>query len=172
MLILDVIPWEIIGSLLEWAPLVVVTGAALETVLPWGIKIDAIIASPDQAPALDHLLVDHGPVRMLHQIAGTDVFAVSLDHLIHTHQSAVNIAATDPFPLIATITRQAPPLNISIITATHRWSFFKSGTYKKWHPAHTVLQIHQSDTTREITTVDDGLIALNPGAPFWIAETL
>lgn len=172
LLILDIIPWETIGSLLEWAPLVIATDAALETALHWGIKIDAVVASPDRAATLDHLLTDHCPVRMLTQAAGTDALSVSLDHLIHTRQSAVNITAADPFPVIAAVTQHAPPLNISIITPTHRWSLFKSGTYKKWHPAHTTLQVHQSGNTSEITTPADGLITLEPNTPFWMGENL
>jgi hypothetical protein len=171
LLILDVISWEIIGPLLEWAPLVIVVEASVEAALRWGIKIDAVITAGEQLAHLEDLLAGHGPVKILPQT--TDPFTTSLSHLVQTHQSAINIITSDPFPIIDTVTRHAPPLGgISIITPLHRWSLFQSGSYTKWHPAHATIQIYQSGTSEQITTPTDGLITLTRNPPFWIAETL
>jgi hypothetical protein len=172
LLVLDVVSWDIIGPLLEWAPLVIVGGAALEGTLQQGIKVDAVVTPGEEGASLEHRLADQGPVKILIQPASSDPFTATLDYLVHTHQSAVNIITITPSPLIHIITQNAPPLNVSIITGEHKWSLFKSGPYKKWHPARTSLQIHQSGASRQITTPSDGLITLNPTAPFWIAESL
>ena len=172
MLVLDAISWEVIGPLLEWAPLVVVAEAALDTLLQWGIKVDAVVAAAEHLAGLDDRLADHGPVKILPQATGADIFSASLDYLMQTQQSAINIITADVSPIIDTISQRTPPFNISIITPLHRWSLFKSGPYKKWHPAQTVLQIRQPGTSSQITTPTDGLITLTPTPPFWIAESL
>jgi hypothetical protein len=170
LLILDVISWEIIGPVLEWAPLVIATETALEAALHRGIKVDAVVAAAEQSAHLENLLAGHGPVKILPHTA--DPFTSSVSYLIQTHQSAINIITNDPFPIIDTITRDAPPLNVSVITPLHRWSLFQSGPYKKWHPINTTIQIYQSGTSEQIVTPTDGLITLTPSPPFWIAETL
>jgi len=170
LLILDIISWEIIGPLLEWAPLVIAAESALEAALHQGIKIDAVITAEEQSAHLEDLLAGHGPVKILPQT--TDPFTTSLSYLVQTHQSAINIITNDPFPIVDTLTRHAPPLGISVITPLHRWSLFQSGSYKKWHPAHTTIQIYQSGTSEQITTPTDGLITLTRNPPFWIVETL
>ena len=172
LLMVDVVSWEIIGPLLEWAPLVIVTDTVLETALQWGIKVDAVIGSAEQSTGLNDRLADQGPVDILIQAAGTDALGASLSYLFQTHQSAINIITADPSPLIDTIIYNTPPLDISLITTQHRWSLFKSGPYKKWHPAHTTLRIYRPGTPEEVTTPTDGLITLNPNTPFWIAEPL
>lgn len=182
LLILEAVPWGVVGPLLEWAPLVVAAEEALDAVLLWGIKIDAVIVAADGPVVLNgSMLADQGPVKVLRLDTGSPPLIIGLDYLVASQQSAVNIVCADAAPVISAVARHAGGLDISVITATHRWSAIKAGTFKKWLPSGATLVVLGAGViyadsalpvAGELTIAADGLVSLRSNSGFWIGELL
>src|SRR5262245_23981535 len=95
LLILDAPTFDVVGPLLEWAPLVVVAQQAVEMVLSWNIKIDVVLAIEKDISDLTKQLSNQAPLKILSYSAEESPLANALHFLIRTKQSAVNILAND-----------------------------------------------------------------------------
>jgi hypothetical protein len=179
LLIADPVPFSVAESLLEWAPLVIVTSNALDEVLSWNIKIDVVIAGPETVEVLNQKLASQAPVKIItgdpEQVYKTAVF-----FLVANKQTAVSVLVEQPELWMKKMTDFIDKLAITIRSPSIRWSGISSGSFKKWLPAGSRLKFYGLDLTpvhpdspsigKEGVIIADGLIDFRHSTPFWVGE--
>ncbi|HET9054268.1 MAG TPA: hypothetical protein VFM90_08855 [Cyclobacteriaceae bacterium] len=157
---------EILQQLLEWSPTVIVTEQALDAVLSWGIKIDAVIAPEARADELKISLQDQLPLKILSCNTAADALDTALHFLTATRQKAVTViseAALESFEKFAA-------LDVAVVRNGKRWVFIRTGTFEKWLPAGTSLSIYPQNANTKPVVEHDGFIHIHLDHGFWIAE--
>lgn len=181
LLILEAFSFSLAGPLLEWVPMVLVHQYALENVLTWGIKVDALITSPQQNEP--DLLEDQGPVE---RIIASDLNATALydtlTYLVQKKYTAVTVMATLK-PIWYNIASQFPQLTISFIDETCRWIYIHQ-SFEKWFPVDSVLLLAPSQGQLSIKTEGlvehqnqwrtqrDGMVHITADHNFWVGEMI
>lgn len=175
----DSVPFNAAADLLAWAPLIIVSDRALEAVVTWGIKIDAVLDLSGEPRRYGELIDDQQPV---HIISGADQHS-GLNELFHylqsTHNTAVAIIAEKPEDIISSVDG-FPDFEITIQDQAVRWSRIAHG-FHKWLPAGSRFRIFSSggqaptvDGAGEqdgvFITVEDGMVRILPPHPVWIGE--
>lgn len=178
LLIADPVPFSVAESLLEWAPLVIVTSNALEEVLSWNIKIDVVISGPEPVEGLNQKLVSQTPVKII--TGDPELYKTALFFLVANKQPAVSILVEEPESWMKKMTDFMDKLAITIHAPSVRWSAISSGIFKKWLPAGSSLQFFDPDLTpvhpdspsisKEGVIIADGLIDFRHSTPFWVGE--
>jgi hypothetical protein len=172
-----------IAPLLEWAPLVMVLGTALDSVLSWGVKIDVVLIGPgNDIEKLKETIQEQMPVTVLTYNEDQDPMLFGLTELVK-NQNAVNIvqhASSDTFKKVLSFTKQ---INIVLLDNDMRWlPIF--GIFQKWLPAKSIVALktnaHQSIKHTGLTqrgidlfeTIADGNITIESSDVFWVGETI
>jgi hypothetical protein len=133
LLIADPVPFSVAESLLEWAPLVIVTSNALDEVLSWNIKIDVVIAGPEPVEVLNQKLVPQAPVKII--TGNPELYKTALFFLVANKQTAVSVLVDEPELWMKKMADFIDKLAITIHSPSIRWSGISSGRFKKWLPA-------------------------------------
>lgn len=155
-----------IQQLLEWSPTVIVTQAALEQVLTWGIKIDVAIVSESDLDHWKPALQEQAPVKILTAKADYDAVETALYFLIASKQKAVNIIANTALERF----EKFSSMYVGVIRDGQRWVFIPSGHFEKWLPAGTLLLLYPEDAHQEMPIENDGIVTVTRDASFWICE--
>jgi hypothetical protein len=179
MLILDPVELSLAEPLLEWAPLVIVTSTALETVLEWGIKIDVVITGAESIDRLKEKLLVQAPVKII----GSDrdaAFETALYFLIAGKHRAVSILTNDALSAMEKAASFMDKVGINVLSDSYKWSAIRSGTFRKWLPAGSRLQLYGlpeayslhnlGKSGDETEVLEDGIVEVNNPAPFWVGE--
>ena len=174
----DVIPFEQVGALLEWAPIVITRSSQVEQVISWGIKVDVVLMETEDADVLT-LLETQAPVRILPPAK----LSVSLNEvLMADHQRNITVTATD----LQQFLDLAPSLStdvLTVVTPEIRWVSASHPTFGKWLPAGSVLLLYPqilACTVRggelqggRIVVESDGLVEITAEkSVFWVGEIL
>ena len=180
LLILDALTFDVAGPLLEWAPLVVVVQAALDDVLLWNIKIDAVLAKEIDVNDLSSKLASQSPLTILAYTPEESPLINALNFLIRKKQNAVNIFAANVIETIAIAERFADQLQVNVMDGTLKWSAIASGHFEKWMAARTIVFLkegvpQQSIVFKGLKKVDDhfesvvdGIVSLESKWLFWV----
>ncbi len=173
--VLDPVGFELVGPLLEWAPLIMVNDSALAAVSAWGIKIDVVIAPEDRVRQLTGELADQAPVKILS--AGSDPIETVLFYLTRVDQMAITIvtgSAIRPEKIAV-----PPAMSVTILNAEIRWFHVSSGRLKKWYPAGAKFRFPAGkepslklgiEGSGVFRSVADGIVELEDSGPFWVGE--
>jgi hypothetical protein len=171
-----------IESLLEWAPLVMVLDTALDTVLSWGIKIDAVLTRLDNLVSVEEQTHEQFPLQIFSYGEDEEPLVVGLQALERDQQAVQIICpATDHiFKLLENIHYE---INIVLLDGDLRWVPV-SRKFEKWLPAKTNIFVRKN-ADQEILysgiaehskdlfeSVADGLVMIQSDFNFWIAETI
>jgi hypothetical protein len=167
--------------MLEWAPLVVVAETALADVLRWGIKIDAVIALPENEANLTLELMDQAPIKIFS--AGDDLVEASFLFISGAGQRAVSIlAASLPEALRKRIEGLAAKTQVTVKTSTQKWSYIASGQFKKWYQAGAIINFSNETITVDLNAInlpgrgfeltEDQWITIENSPPFWVSEEM
>ena len=180
LLIVDAISFDVAAPLMEWVPLVIVHQNALDGVLQWGIKIDAVITSThNQSDVLNKTIVQ-APVKILTSDVDSWLKTV-MDYFTTIRQSGVTIVLSDAFAWFPVLDPFVGKFNITLLTESQKWSAIASGSFRKWLPAGHILLIHSQSPVEtpgltrsgdRYTVLSDGVIILTSGRPFWVGEPL
>lgn len=182
LLILDALTFDVVGPLLEWAPLVVVAERAIDDVLVWNIKMDVVLTEETRVVELTHKLIDQAPLRILSHTREESPLINALYLLIREKQVAVNVISSDTERTIGVVERFSDQLQINVIDGQTKWSAIANGLFEKWVPAGTTLSVRRGSPLQHIdfkglSTVDDyfqspddGLIQVRSETLFWVGE--
>ena len=182
LLILDALTFDVAGPLLEWAPLVVVVQPALDDVLLWNIKIDAVLAKEINVKDLSTKLVNQAPLTILAYTPDESPLINALYFLIRKKQNAVNIFSANVIETIAIVEKFADQLQVNVMDGTLKWSAIASGHFEKWMAAGTTVFLkegarQQSIDFKGLKKVDDhyeslvdGLVSLESKRLFWVGS--
>ena len=183
-MIFDAISFERAEPLLEWAPFVLVTERALDAVLDWGIKVDAVLLEQADEAVVEEKIASQAPVARIPFTAGKDVLQAGFQCLIDERQKAVNVLAHLSDVFFTEGQRLASQIQVTLIDDQTKWSVVSTGHYEKWLPRHAAIRIRKSDPSQELhcqglvqqgllaEAASDGLIRVVSNGIFWIGETL
>lgn len=181
LLIAEALSFELAEPLLEWAPLVVVCDAALDEVLHWGIKVDAVLGEATQVRALQDKMIEQAPVKILSYQPGEDPLENALHFLIASKNTAVNIMTRSVKDQLH-LAKNFPQIQIVLMDHDRKWSLH-THAFEKWLPAGTSLLIHPYHASQKFTLTGlisegeyvtasiDGLITIESDNIFWIGES-
>lgn len=173
-------------SLLEWVPTILVTEENVLEVLSMGIKVDVIVASQKFQTENSHVAEEQFPVKFI-TVPTEKFLSASLDYLIQSGHSAVNILPYDPLDH----TRLEPylkELDIVFFQSGYRYFPAKQGNLAKWLPASSIQVLgeegqfveHQSPENTQIfpirylTTLElnEGMQRFSSNKIFWLGTCL
>ena len=183
LLILDAPAFDVAGPLLEWAPLVVVVQPALDDVLLWNIKIDAVLAKEINVKDLSAKLAGQAPLTMLAYTPDESPLINALYFLIRNKQNAVNIFSENASEAIAISEKFADQIQVNVIDGTLKWSAIVSGHFEKWMAARTIVFLKEGARQQSIDfkglkkvddhyeSVVDGMVSLESECLFWVGSS-
>ena len=172
LVILDAhaIPFEKVQELLEWMPAIIVLHSQIETVLGWGIKVDAVLVPTGEEAVWIDRTKDQQPIEVVSFHSEESAIGKAISFLQSRNIPAVNWLASDTQILLVLTDFNG---DIEVFIDGTRWSRVKSGRFAKWLPAGTVLQIFPEIFSDKNFFVDqEGILNLEANQPFWIGETL
>ena len=180
LVILDPMPFSVAADLLAWAPLVVVSDRALETVLTWGIKVDIVLDINAASKGRPELLELQQPLQIISAEDLVDGLKKMFHYLHATQHSAAAILADDPKAMISLVESIAD-MDITVQNEVIRWSRI-THDFNKWFPAGTRFQLlSQAETgpsvhgvakqqNGEFECIHDGIIQISAASPVWLGE--
>jgi len=181
LLILDALPFQLAGPLLEWAPLVVVAEQALPDVLNWRIKIDVVVVREERVDAVRQQLLEQNPVRII--VYSQSPFQRALEFLAGEKQTAVNVMVRARDEDFRKAEQFMDQLQINLFDAELRWAALFSGHFEKWMPVFSTLHIRKTAIAQQIQpfslkavheatyeSADNGMVGLQSDQPFWVGE--
>ena len=169
------VPVALLEPLLEWVPFVLVTDDVVESIMSYGIKIDAVLLH-QQNPGLKYAVELQQPVRWVHMQARDAVIATGLHYLQQQQQNHVHLFAHSNVAFDVLDPQHALP--VTLTDPPLRWTYVH-GLYEKWLPAQTVLRVrskhtvfdkHGAHVTDVFSTQTDSLTTLHAVHPFWVGE--
>jgi hypothetical protein len=179
LLIIEPVPFAVAESLLEWAPLVVVTQNTIHDVLLWGIKIDVVISRQHEIASLQEKLVEQTPVKILP--AGEDLLESSLLFLTGMGEKAVSIICHKFSEQIREkLAAYGPRIQITVRESTRKWSLIESGNYRKWFQKDSLLYFLDPTLVSQVQNLlpmadgfkitEDQWVNLENDKSFWVGE--
>jgi hypothetical protein len=182
LFILDPLPFQLAGPLLEWAPLVIVSENALEEVLQWGIKIDVVLAADSRVERVKPGLSVQAPVKILSYRPGESPMMKALSFLLSSKQTAVNIITSVSEEVFVPAEVFMHQLQINLFDENLKWSAISTGNFEKWLSVRTNLRIRKCFVTQSVQSqglieskdcfesTADGIINIRSDQSFWVAE--
>jgi hypothetical protein len=182
LLIAEQLIFEEVGSLLEWAPLIIVLEQALEQTLLWGIKADFVLCLPESLENIKQLVAHQMPVTLI-PCPASEMFNKGLDLLIANGQRYTNVCVNAHINYFERSEKYADRIEIALYDGKIKWSAINTGKFKKWLPEDSVIYVkchHPFDVTEgevkingnELTLLSDCLITIQCNTSFWVGETL
>lgn len=148
---------DVLASLLEWSPTVIVPAEELEQLLSFDVKPDVIIASPHQREPVVKEWQQLAPVVVLERAAQESVLRAALHFLLAKKYRAINILDWSPGESTPSLALFLEQMDVVFYNPASRWIWARNGTYKKWLPKGNRLTIFHPDGERAAFQMD-GLI--------------
>ncbi len=182
---IDGILLEEIEGLLEWSPLVISSSQCYEKLMSWSIKIDCLIV---EGKTEELLQIDAQNVIKDNDVS--DLIA-ALDLLQERNHYAVNVITCAPVQVVLSSLEKndlyLQSLSISIYDGARLFHHILKGSYKKWFPSGTIVEILGNESevkvigkaskddetgSLRIEVLEDELIQIVSSGSFWIAENV
>jgi thiamine pyrophosphokinase len=157
-----------VQELLEWSPTILVLEQTLLRVLTWGIKMDVVIVESAHLQAIQPLLFDQNPVKILTCESGEDPMELGMRYLSQHPYKSVNILGGS----FADFQKFTTAMDVVFFQNCLRWAFIRNAKYEKWLPAGRILQV-AFDLLQDAEIIkinEDGLFTLSRNRGFWINE--
>ena len=150
---------EVLGSLLEWCPLLYVCEPAIEKVLSEGIKIDVTLVSHANATWARQQLEHQFPieVRVVDESFSSLVTNVNASYEVPIHVLGWSAKDSLAFLLEMHLTERIGRI---VLAEGRRFRMVKSGVYDKWLPAGSVVKVHTREGADAYVCEKDGVFAL------------
>ncbi|UZD21284.1 thiamine pyrophosphokinase [Algoriphagus halophytocola] len=180
----DNLSFHTISPLLEWVPTVLVSEAALDQVMSWGIKIDVILATEEFQAENQHLLEEQYPVKFINT-EENNFLTNGLDYLRSTDHKAAHLVGISHLKALE-LQDKLDLMNLTILDGDWKYYPVKSGVFKKWF-AECNIHIHGKEgmpiqiqnengelilpiTYATILEVPEGNTRIKAPGIFWIGE--
>lgn len=162
------ISFDKIQELLEWMPTVIVAKSEIETVLSWGIKVDVFIAPANEVSDWEVRLADQFPIKIISVESGEDLLAIAFNFLMSSKAKAINclLQTKDQLSRLELYSQ----VDVEAFVENKRWSWIKSGKFKKWVATRTKLHIYPEGKVVEVE--EDGIFSFVNQQSFWVGEEL
>jgi hypothetical protein len=183
LFILDPIAFELASPYLEWAPVVLVSEDALDAVLLWKIKIDAVLTIPAREKAIQEKVAQQAPVEVICLRPEDSMTTLAFSYLISSNQASVNVLTSRPENVFLNAEMVISKLQINIIDSKLRWSGISAGRFEKWVSANTPIAVRKSLEFQSVKVYGlienevffesnkEGMISILSDSFFWVAES-
>jgi hypothetical protein len=182
LIIAEPVAFEVVQSLLEWAPLVIVFEDAIDHVLSWGIKTDVILSANPPASSLLEKVSHQHPFEIVTSNKN-QMLDDAIQLAIKKNQRFVTIAVADAPSYFERYKARLNHVDISIIDEHARWSFIQSGNFTKWLKANAIFYLQPNadfkieGAVKQIDSVtycvqSDSIILVISDSFFWIGEPI
>jgi len=162
---------EYLGQLLEWSPMLIVSGSAYEKVVSLGLKVDIVVNADPSLPVQENTKHIGGNI---------DNLRVVLEYLIHEGYPAVNVINADED--ISDFRDFVEQIDIVLFSASEKTYAVKPG-FKVWKPEghrFKIEVISYFETSNllfndkdEFVVIKDGFVEFNFSTPYlFISEQL
>ena len=177
----DAISFELVGPLLEWAPLVITRSSQAEMIISWGIKIDVVVDEAEN-PGLLELLESQHPVQVITVAGSTNYLHVLNTVLPEDGKFNITIVTEKARVFVDSVTGALRPDTITIVDSFSRWVGIGNGTFSKWIPSGVRLELYPEDQKESFAvegarpadgawvTILDGIITIAHPGFFWVRE--
>lgn len=183
LFIVEPIALQVTQTLLEWVPMVLVAEGALDQVLAWGIKIDAVLSTGSAGTtALSQKLAGQGPIKLISVETDDMLIRDGLCYLMKNRQESVNITALSLDGVMHEAVHYGNRLQLNVIDARQKWCAIVARRFEKWLPVGAILEVKQSQTEQDIEisglerkpgyfeAVNTGVVAIHSPHLFWVGE--
>lgn len=149
------IPFETIGQLLEWSPVVVVLENCLEEVLAWDIKIDKIICPSAHYLSVLEMTVHQQPLQILPSESEqmVDFLHFAIQNLLKNGHDAISIVGDDFAP--KDFEKYAKEVELIVYHDDSKGYFIKEGIFKKWVTAKTIFYFPDKEGISKFTSLTE-----------------
>lgn len=181
LFIVDPLSFHRIEPLLEWAPMVLVSEHALDDVLDWGIKIDAVLTS-HQDESLTQKIEYQQPVSIISFNPSDDFVKVGIDFLRSRKSSAVNVMCDVAVQEFASAHANLD-FQCSLLNRDARWSLIRNRHFEKWFEAGSRLLVYtqfahdmefdgleRDGGDETFISPQTGVVKIRSAHDFWIGE--
>ena len=139
---LDPFPTEVLHALLEWSPTVIACEAAINRFTSLGHKLDVGLISFHNFNKWQGQLADQQPIKIITTQNG-GFLMTALTIVQKEGHNAVNVVTDDDsyHEVVELLLDWIHVLDVVLFTSTKRILFVREGTFKKWVPAKTKLDL-------------------------------
>jgi thiamine pyrophosphokinase len=171
----EVVDFQVIESLLEWSPVVLLPDYHLDLVLMWGIKFEVLIFGNNDENQLRSDLMDYLPLKFIPTKG--DYLQSGLDFLVQHNHQHLNLITN--FDNTKNKLNNSLKLEVVIYQGESKHFQVKNGFWKKWLTKDTRLDFELNKfTATNLMQVDnfylvkqDGWVEIKADAePFWLSE--
>jgi hypothetical protein len=180
LLIMSNVSMERTQPLLEWSPLILVAAEALEKVLSWGIRVDAVVLSHHDEQYVRQRLSEFQAVDLILITNNDDLLPACVGFATRRLHSELNILCHHLEEVLSYM-RHTDVMRMTVLADDYRWIFARS--YRKWVSAGTLFKIDAGDNEPEVRVSGlvwraesmmaekDGFICVSSPNPLWIGES-
>ncbi len=183
LFILDAFSFSHVEPLLEWAPFVMVLDAALDKVLSWGIRIDAVLVQENSDMQLiQDKTMAQSPIEIFSYRSTDDPLSAGL-LILSRDQKAVHVMIQIT-PNIFNAAQSFKDLDVVLFDQEIKWIHVKE-QFGKWVPSLAEFSLRKTSDTQKfilqglellhnnnIKSIHDGNVEIKSSMPFWIGEVL
>jgi hypothetical protein len=172
---------ELIRSLLEWAPLVIVFEKAVEQIEQLGIKADVVFSNPASLTSITEKLAYQMPVKVISS-SDEEMLENALEFIVTGNQRFVNVCGSMHANFFDISEKFMDRTEITLFDGSVKWSSIPSGHFRKWLPAGSRLEIRSKTSfevqgavalnQNQVKALADSIVAIHSGTFFWVAEFL
>ncbi|MEJ1241101.1 hypothetical protein WBG78_23340 [Chryseolinea sp. T2] len=177
LFVVDAIADDHLMSLLEWSPLVIVTGEAMLKVASWGIRVDVIVLDSlaHNESVVNDTVAHVGHADIIDGSAGQAKAVLS--YLRSRNQHSLQVLVRLPERCFGDW-EHADDFQIALIDSSMKWSRIRDGRFEKWIAEGSALLTQGEQLSvkpavlvgSQITAVTSGIIEVTSPGPFWIGE--
>lgn len=186
---------EHLAQLLEWSPTLIAKEDTLETILALGIKVDAVVCTPQKRKELEGMISLQSNIQLIPAASPEKRLEAVLRHLASQGQQAINVCATPSSAeksILPALAEQAFLPNVVVLAGPEKWALYRNGRFTKWLPAQEAINVQgarpglrfcSSGFASDMQDVpiahrqlmqatEDGTKTITANGSFWIAELL
>jgi hypothetical protein len=180
LLIMNGVSFERAQPLLEWSPFIVVASEALEKVLSWGIRIDAVIIQSDDELTVKQRFSQFQDVDLIVIAKPEELLAACVRFTRNKMHPELNILCPTLEEIFPSL-EEAGDMRVTVLANDYRWITTRS--YRKWVSAGTQFNLRAASGDAKILlsgfirrgesllAEKDGFVAVFSPQALWIGES-
>ena len=169
------ISFDKVQELLEWSPTLVVAEEQLESVLAWGIKIDAILCTQPNIFIIDEKLKDQFPLQFIPYQSSDNKLKRAVEYLVEKKCTDINLLTNSTKDFIEAQNYQQ--ISIEVFFNNQKWTWITNRPFQKWLTEGTLLSIFPTEVqvfttglSKALICYQDGMVQIGSKKKFWVGE--
>ena len=179
---------QTIQGLLEWSPTVITTSDLVETVLPYGFKIDIVIGSVEEQTDVMARLEHQQPFKYISKNDADNDLLQAIFFLTASKYKAANILCPPSDEILNAVEPFLDQLDLVFYDQGFKWVYSKSKSFSKWLPTQCILKfrdesvkVMQDQTELEVSSSEgeftcivnkEGQTVITAESDFWLGQSI